>query len=218
MKKKQFLFFASMLCISFAYAQFNIGIKGGWTLSSFRESKNQYQGVSHNAVDASSHVHIGLVGDWKLAKHLWLQPQLLYTVKGTGLDAGSFGGTWSPYIDSTLRLSYVELPVNLVYKIKKKHFSIFFGAGGYMAMGLSSKLTIDGKKKNTGSYKNNQLKPFDAGISATAGFQLNNGIFIAGIFQEGLTNISNDIHRNLKNADVLQLSIGYYFNQGKKKK
>jgi Outer membrane protein beta-barrel domain len=72
---------------------------------------------------------VGILGDLPLSKKISFQPSLLFTQKGQ-----------SEYVESTssvVRLNYMELPLNFIYKVPGKSGNFIFGLGPDLSYGLS---------------------------------------------------------------------------------
>jgi len=130
------------------------------------------------------------------------------------------------------RLYYIQVPVNLVYRIPVQTGSFYLGAGPYVARALKGRFTpqtldnnvIDdtdrddfGIKAQFGNDNKSNFKSFDYGVNGIAGFQFNNGILVNAGYDLGLSNIqTNNILLNpalfseTKNRS-LHISIGYMF-------
>src|ERR1044071_313549 len=115
--KKIILSTATVLILSVsAMAQIRVGVKAGASLDNQKMNVNQgsmYAGSDYKGF------HAGLVSEVNLTGNFYLQPQLLFSRKGaTHLSSMSAHET-------KIRLSYVELPVNLVYKFDLPFGNLF---------------------------------------------------------------------------------------------
>ena len=123
-----------------------------------------------------------------------------------------------------IRLSYFELPLNIVYKglLGKGH--VLLGPGPYMGYAIGGKI-IAGDVKEDIEFTNeiepngisySHFKPFDAGANIFAGYELANGIFLQLNTQLGLLKINPenegdpDDERLIKNTGF-GISAGYRF-------
>jgi hypothetical protein len=157
----------------------------------------------------------GVSLDIRLSKLLSLQPELLFTMKGcfregyTDLEDPSSGAVviQDAYNEESLNMSYLEMPLLLIFNIpvKKDHFNI--GLGPYVAYGIA------GKSNNHFSYNNENIdeymldsaleyklftggkkryKPLDYGVTGFVGFTFSNGMLIKAGYSHGLANMSVD--------------------------
>jgi hypothetical protein len=152
---------------------------------------------------------------------LYVQPGLLFSVKGARQDI------ITDNITKTTRLSYIEVPVNILYRPQFGDGHILLGAGPYAAYGVVGK-----ERTKTGpitteltvKYLNNAAdKPtsyvyyrgLDAGANIFVGYELYNGLFCQLNGQMGLLKVNCDY--NLPNDQASKkhtgfgLSVGYRF-------
>ena len=120
--------------------------------------------------------HVGVNAEIPVAPEFYVQPGILFTTKGTKYN-GAFG-------DPTLSLSYIEIPVNLLYKPVVGNGKLLLGFGPYIAYGIGGKYKTDGdegKVKFKGNVKSDDFdpnaiyfKPFDAGANFLFGYEFTN--------------------------------------------
>ena len=126
-----------------------------------------------------------------------------------------------------LILDYLEVPLNFVY-----HNSGFFiGAGPSVAYGLSGKEKYTDKEdpSYSGDTKikfgsdEEELKAFEFGVNALAGYRTTGGLMFSACYNLGLTDIQNTSNDNsffevgkVKNK-YFAVKIGYILS-GKKRK
>ncbi len=158
--------------------------------------------------------HAGLNVQIPIVPDFYFQPGLLFTTKGCKAEDDN---------DVKINISYLELPLNLVYKplVGKGHFMLGFGP--YLAYGISGKVK-DGDDSEDIEFSNKvdspqtvlTLRPFDAGANIFAGYELPVGLFFQLNTQLGLLNIQpeyegmEDNEFSLKNTGF-SLSAGFRF-------
>lgn len=158
--------------------------------------------------------HAGLNVQIPIVPDFYFQPGLLFTTKGCKAEDDN---------DVKINISYLELPLNLVYKplVGKGHFMLGFGP--YLAYGISGKVK-DGDDSEDIEFSNKvdspqtalTLRPFDAGANIFAGYELPVGLFFQLNTQLGLLNIQpeyegmEDNEFSLKNTGF-SLSTGFRF-------
>ncbi len=152
----------------------------------------------------------GVLAEIPLGEKLAFRPELNFIQKGstTGISNAIFG------IDpqQKITLNYIELPLNVVYKLNVGSGNFFFGLGPALAFGISGKVKLsdptdptdpglnrtakvkfDGKKSDDipSSAKDNDahLKRFDIGANILAGYKLQNGLFFKLGYNYGILNI-----------------------------
>jgi len=167
----------------------------------------------------------GVNAELPVGVDFYLQPGVLYSQKGAKLKNYGYMGTVS---NGTLKLSYVEVPVNLVYKPLLGTGRMLIGAGPYIGFGIGGKAELTNPP---GDYKveynndvtisdlNNtpfQYKPMDAGANILVGYEFSNKLSFQLNSQLGLTKINSKLngsytgeaaHRNTG----FGLSLGYRF-------
>ena len=166
--------------------------------------------------------HAGVNVQLPVAPQFYFQPGLLFSTKGAKNTDG--------LISNTYKLSYVELPLNFVYKALLGNGYFMLGFGPYLAYGIGGKALyesgsvsletdIEFKKvvESGDPLTTAYVKPFDAGANLFFGYELPAGIFLQLNTQLGLIDInptdnrlSGDNKSTLKNTGY-GLSLGYRF-------
>jgi hypothetical protein len=133
----------------------------------------------------------------------YLQPGLLFSTKGAKANVG----------DSKINLSYLELPVNFIYKPELGQGRMLLGFGPYASY------AIGGTTKNPDSDiefgdQPDELKRFDAGANLLAGYEFSNKLSFQLNAGLGLLSLNNresgDNKSTLKNTGF-GVSLGYRF-------
>jgi len=213
MKKTLLTGILTILFVSANYAQVKVGVTAGLNASSFVQSGADNK---HKAG-----FQAGLVADFGITENFSIVPELLFSQRGgkhKALNAMDEQGM--PAIASeSLRINYLQLPVNLAYKFDVGDGSkLFVFAGPYFGYGLSGRgkietKTADAKVNVSGKVefgsKEDELKRFDLGINAGIGYQFDN-VYFKLQYNPGLTNLSNEKKISMKNTNI-SLSAGYYF-------
>lgn len=149
--------------------------------------------------------HAGLVADIPVAPDFYFQPGLLYSTKGAELENST-----------DLRLNYVEMPLNLVYKPMLGTGRLLLGFGPYVGYGIGGKAEFSGTEtdvkfeKEAGNAANTvYFKPFDAGANLLFGYEFSNKLSAQLNAQLGLININAyDNDAKIKNTGF-GVSLGY---------
>jgi len=241
--KKIVLFVLLSLGLTSTYAQISFGIlAGGRAATQWKESERDNEKKKF-----FPQWHAGVAADIPLLGRFYLQPQLLVSVKGShteGKDQDSsvsFVSEWS----AKGRLTYLELPVNVLYKQPLGQGKLIVGAGPYIAYGLGGKVRTSGRYQNGETFnvgtevrfehkkqytfgepfQYSYHKPFDAGLNFIAGYELSNGLCFQVSYSLGLTNITpsdamlDDGTTEITWGDVknryLALSVGYFLRRHK---
>jgi hypothetical protein len=207
MKKVFLLFAVVILAGSSAFAQAKIGFKAGLNLSEARTGDAE----ENKELIPRASLHFGLVGDFSLSKKLSLQPQLLFSGRGS---REKHDGHKDVYAFNSL-----ELPVNLLYRSACKSGSFFIGGGPSLGYNLSGKTwesdEADIKTKIEFGSNPGQIRRADIGFNALAGYELNNGLFFSANYTRGISNWINVSGESWRN-NLLGVSVGYFFGKAKK--
>ncbi|MBN2614181.1 MAG: PorT family protein [Bacteroidales bacterium] len=183
-------------------AQVKFGIQGGLDLSKMEINT---PGLNFDTKDITGY-SVGLISEFKFGDRFLLQPGLLYAVKGTKY---TFVGA-----ETTVKPSYLEVPVNLVYQIDMKPTKLLLFAGPYFAYGIGGKYNFNGdntSKIKYGTGSGNDLKPFDYGLNFGAGLDLSR-FELKAQYGLGLANLSPVSSNTIKMSRVIRISLAFFIN------
>ena len=165
--------------------------------------------------------HAGVNIQIPIVPQFYFQPGLLFSTKGAK-------NTYSS-VTSTTKLSYIEMPLNLVYKGLLGNGFFMLGFGPYVGYGAGGKVTTEGGDvalKTDVEFKNvvevgdpllvTYYKAFDIGGNIFAGYELSNGIFAQFNTQLGMVKINPEDKRITNDGSSVKntgfgLSLGYRF-------
>ena len=188
--RKFYLTIGMLLCLIFsAQAQGTaVGLRGGVNFATI-----DGQDVKDNEFVWG--YHIGVMLNTPLATGVSLQPEVLFSLKGTG-DVPT---------DDNLTLMYVEVPVMAKVNLGNV-LSLQFGP--YVGGLINSKKGRDGVR--------DLLNTFDAGVGLGLGFAFSNRLGLDARYMYGLTDVYEDelpttITGHPGGNRVLQLSLAYLF-------
>lgn len=161
----------------------------------------------------------GIIGDIPISPLVSFQPGANYVQKGGKLVSQSEPGSND---EVSLRLNYIEVPLNMVYHSPGKNGHFFVGAGPSLAYGISGKAKTNNPdpgnpeetKLHFGSTAEDIAKPFEIAANILAGYQFKGGFLIAANYNFGLNNISPEASIK-ERTTYFGLRIGYMF-AGKK--
>jgi hypothetical protein len=208
-------------------AQIGFGILGGVNFQNINGKDNNGNKLKNGLLTG---FHAGVNINIPVAPDFCFQPGLLFSVKGAKNDFFSPEIKASGDLVTTTKLSYIEMPLNLVYRPQLGKGYILLGFGPYIAFGIGGKENSefgsvsykrDVKFKNTVTniidlIDNAYYRPFDAGANIFFGFELSMGVFLQLNAQLGLLKINpeyswaTDSKASYKNTGY-GLSIGYRF-------
>lgn len=165
--------------------------------------------------------HGGVKAMIPIATEFYFQPGLLFSTKGSEFTEG--------IVSRKINLSYVELPLNLVYKSRLGSGSFLLGFGPYVGYGIKGNTTTEstlGKIKTDVKFKSKvestdpltttYIKPLDVGGNIFVGYEMSGGLFIQLNTQLGLVNIQPEYAAISSNKSSIKnvgfgLSVGYSF-------
>lgn len=214
-----------------AFAQTSIGVIAGYN-QAWRYPKNSQVAGSQD-YSFKPRWRAGLVTDHHLWKKLYLQPQLLLNTKGFHGRSASIGdpGAFNYANERDLRVLYLELQANFLFKEQLGNGKLFLGAGPYLARGITGRSKAKGfselggertdydmqapvKFSNDVVYNTPNVyeKPYDAGLNFLAGYELKNGFLFNVVYSRGLSNLYYRNEDKSKNT-YFGISVGYFFKK-----
>lgn len=204
-----------MLSVPFASAQKTaFGILGGVNFQNLNGKDDSGDKLDYDLLVG---FHAGVNAQISVAPDFYFQPGLLFSTKGASDKVGS--------TTTKIKISYLELPLNFVYKplVGKGHFMLGFGP--YLAFGIGGKVSAGGtssdiKFKSTVKTSDDPetfyLRAFDAGANIFAGYEFSNKIFCQLNTQLGLLKVNPDYDESPNSKASVKntgfgLSVGYRF-------
>lgn len=137
--------------------------------------------------DYRAGLKIGAVLDFRLSRGFYFQPGLYYSQKGSEefLNADQFD----------IRINYLELPFNFLFKAGTNQTGRFFvGGGPYIGIATGGEFDAFGDEEDLeiGNDDGDQISRLDAGLNVTAGYEFPGGIYFRGNAALGLANSFSD--------------------------
>lgn len=221
-------FFLFLTTIQFISAQAKVGIIAGANFSN-AYVENENGDIQNTKIIPG--IRVGLTFDIPVIGNFYIQPAAVYSQKGFKQNSNWFSGIDNEF-EATV--SYIEVPVNLLFKPEVGSGNLVLGAGAYAGYGLGGKwetqtdVTIgDIIIKNSGDviFKNDIIdgefgnylygKPLDYGVNLIAGYDFWGSFSLQIQAQFGLANIQPEINgqqpeRIFKNRGY-NVSVGYKF-------
>ena len=197
-------------------------VQGGVNLSNITTSNSGSTEDSHLLTTFNA----GIMARSNNAEPIALEAGLLVEGKG----AKSSGGSGSTHYDATFNPLYLQLPVNVVFRLplQASNSNIFINAGPYVAMGIAGKSKVKGEilganidnskdiqftnaDPNDDDQAYSKLKRFDYGVNVGAGIDLGK-ILLKANYGLGLSKINSMQTDNGENAKdkyrVVSISLG----------
>ncbi|MEX0986161.1 MAG: porin family protein [Bacteroidales bacterium] len=211
-----------LLSVSLAMAQTtemgktSFGILGGVNFQTLT-------GTDHSGVklenDMLTGYHGGINVQIPIAPEFYFQPGLLYSLKGAKNTSGA--------LTSSTKVSYIELPLNLLYRGQLGNGYVIIGFGPYVGYGIGGKVTTtggDASLETDVTFQNSvalsdpvlatYFKPLDAGANIFAGYEMAGGLFFQLNTQLGMLTVNpenawfTDDKASVKHTGF-GLSLGY---------
>lgn len=228
MKNKFFTVSAILILSSVAMqAQIGFGLLGGVNFQNINGKDNNGDKLENGLLTG---FHAGVNVNIPVAPDFWFQPGLLFSVKGAKNEFFNPPLKAAGDYTTTTRLSYIELPLNLLFRPQLGNGHLLLGFGPYVAYGISGKETTQlnsisverpVKFKNSVEgwidlVENAYYRPLDAGANILFGYEFAMGAFVQLNAQLGLLKINpeyswiSDDQTAYRNTGY-GLSLGYRF-------
>ncbi len=189
-----------------------IGVLAGANFQNFYGTNSTGDKIDYNLKVG---FHAGINAIIPFAPDLFFQPGLLLSVKGAKQEI-------LENENRTTSLSYIEIPLDLLFRPQLGDGHILLGVGPYVAYGVAGKETdatygtLSVKflnKADLGNDNYRYYKPFDSGINILFGYEMYNGIILQLNTQLGLLKANSfylEDKASKKNIGF-GLSAGYRF-------
>ena len=227
--KTKLLTLSAILLFSSLALQAQIGILGGVNFQNINGKASNGDKLSNGLLIG---FHAGVNFNIPLVENFYLQPGLLFSVKGAknNLFEMPVKASSNNYTTTT-KISYIEIPLNFLFRPQVGNGYVLLGFGPYVAFGIGGS-----QKYKSGNLNNDQKIAFqneitllefidinnayfrrlDAGANIFFGYEMPMGVFLQLNAQLGLLKI-NPVHSwdsgdktSYKNTGY-GLSIGYRF-------
>ena len=183
------LFILSVLTISSISAFSQSGEKGELSFGiraglNFQNINGKDAGGNMLKNGLAARYHLGVNLEIPIVPEMYLQPNLLFITKGAKINS------------IQVNLSYLEVPINFIYKPLLGTGHLMLGFGPYLAYAIGGRVKLNGNTekitlRNTQSNadQNMVIKPLDAGAGMLFGYEFANKISVQLNVQLGLINI-----------------------------
>lgn len=220
--KKTFTLAAFALVLLSASAQKSVsfGFRGGYNLYTIH---GRNAGGDNFSLKTEDGFNLGIDIEFPIARNVYMQPGLVYNQKGANFDDYH-------YMDQTfhgdVKLTYIEVPVNIVFKPSVGAGHLLLGAGPYVGRGTGREAGVDQGMfdvrftEDVSSAELEQTpfyyRPWDAGANFLAGYQFANNLFTQLNGQIGMKRINPSVNGRwdgkMKHRTMgFGFSIGYRF-------
>ncbi|MFI5131811.1 MAG: porin family protein [Chitinophagales bacterium] len=186
MRKTLFLATFIFLIVNFVSAQSSrLGVFAGPVAANMFQKVG---GVKHNT-DYGVGATIGVLLDVPMQKRGSFQPGLNYVGKNSK-DEFEQGGS---IIKTETMLHYIELPLNVIFRLPKGDGNFTLGGGVAAAVAIdgsrTSSINTDKEELNFGDETTDDFGKYDFGINALAGYEFKNGFFLQLNYNHGINRL-----------------------------
>lgn len=202
--KTKILFIAAVAILSstaiVAQSKTSFGIRAGVNFQNLN-GKDENDDSWNNKLKTG--FNAGVNAEIPVGIDFYLQPGLLFSTKGAKLEDS----------DTKLNLSYLELPINFIYKPELGAGRMVLGFGPYAAYAVGGKTKDPDTDLEFGDQPG-EWKRFDAGANLLAGYEFNNKLSFQLNAGLGLLNIvkrSEDDDKSTVKNTGFGVSLGYRF-------
>lgn len=208
---------AAMVCSLTMYAQ-QMTVTADKTTFGIRAGVNfqNINGKDANDDDLENDLmtgfHAGVNAEIPVGTGTYIQPGVLYTLKGAKFNNS----------DNKIKLSYIDIPVNFLYKPVLGTGNMLLGFGPYVGFGIGGKVDVGNAEvdvefgNSRSALEFNKFKRVDAGANFLAGYEFANRLSFQLNAQLGLIDINPEISglsgddTNWRNTGW-GISLGYRF-------
>lgn len=225
---KKSLLLAVILLVSWQIsdAQLRIALAGGGHSATINET-NSLPNWSESNYSSRTGAHFGFIADLQLGVNskFYAQPAVMFYNKGRKFFS-TYDTTVYDYIsiDQKQFINYVDIPLNIVYKIPLGGKTKFFlGGGPYLSFFYNGYEKTETYLK-TGKYQTDEnkdlpvgdgpgkYKTLDVGVNGTAGIEFG-GVFLAGNFSRSLTDMYTATYDGSFKNQVFGATLGIFIGK-----
>ncbi|MCB0389432.1 MAG: PorT family protein [Winogradskyella sp.] len=202
-----FIFSTTLLHAQADSKAIQLGVKGG-------VNSTKITGDDIDDVKSRTSFNVGLLAEIPITERFSLQPEVMYSGQGFDVKEIDQDNIFDTNENIEYQLDYIQVPVLLkAYLVK----GLSIEAGPQFGFKIHEEL--DFQPNNDGgdieiNEDDSYVKDFDTGLVLGAAYKFDNGFFVNGRYNMGLTNIfeDNTIFENVdaKNA-VWQFGVGFMF-------
>ena len=170
------------------------GIKLGTAISNcaIKSAEPKIETTTKAGISAGLFVHL------QIKKRLAIRPGVEFINKGALLNK-IYNSTYTYSMRETIRLSYLDFPVNLLYDIPFGQYKVFIGAGPVASFLLNRKM-------------NQSVSANDLGGNILAGFEWPIGAAFMINYTRGFRNVSTSANKATAIRNYyLGITLGYWF-------
>jgi hypothetical protein len=211
-----FLAATFILVSNFAMAQNRFGVAGG---VSFSNMKQEIEGLGESQGLYQAGVVFGVLADLPMEKNGSFQAGLNFIQKGVH-NKKTIG---NPNQVTKLTLNYIEVPLNILFRLPKTPLTIGGGPAFAIGTGGNGTITTNGtpvkEDVNFGDDIDDDFKGLDVGLNGQIAWNLKSGLFVDANYTYGINSLYKykSPEGKLYNRSA-SLRVGYLFTCKKKEK
>jgi OmpA-OmpF porin, OOP family len=232
--KKIYIFLALICLAHLSYSQLRMAILGGPHSASVKEQNSipSWETAIKPGYSNRPGLNLGILIDVPLSSNnrWYLQPGIIYMEKGrkyymrndtvTSMTTDTISSAYN------LGINYIDIPLNLTYKLPlSKKASFFLSAGPYIGFFYNGKQKNETRIYSSNSFKSEEVrlesgnekgkfKTFNAGVNARAGFEIGN-VLLSGFLSQGLNDFYTASYNGTFKHQVRGVSLGIWLNKVK---
>jgi hypothetical protein len=229
MKNFTLLFLFVLLMNTTANAQVSLGVRGGITIADLIFERSGKSMTAKNT-DHLNTGHADLLFNIPIYGQLYLQPLIRYVTKGARfqtLEGPKPANIFESATDK-IRIHYLELPLNIVYKFPMSFGKITAGLGPYVAYGIAGRYNtaiqyngsivqesyqnIEFSNGASASPTDMRLRRWEGGANFMVGIEFNNALMLGVNYGYGLTDLDKSVNTTVKNR-YIGISMGFLLNR-----
>jgi len=194
--KKQMIFICLLNTLMIMVNAQSIGIKTGFTLA-----EGIYKlYLTEIPTSSLTGFPIGISADIPVSGSFYLNSGLLFIKKGTGADIS--------LAEEKIRVRYLEIPVNIMYKFDFVTWKLFAQAGPYVDIGMYTRIKQENDKEKVKlGPESDEFKRMDYGINFGSGIEID-PVQVGISYGFGFVNVSNFSSETLRNR-IFTISVVY---------
>jgi len=232
--KKLYILLAFICLVNLSYSQLRMAVLGGPHSAPVKEKNSipSWETDVKPGYSKRAGLNLGILVDVPVSSdNRWhFQPGIIYMEKGRKFymrnDTTTSMLTDTISTSYSLGVNYIDIPLNLTYKMPlSKKASFFLSAGPYVGFFYSGKQKNETRIYSSNSFKNEEVrlesgndkgkfKTLNAGVNARAGFEIGN-VLLSGFLSEGLTNAYTASYDGTFRHQVRGVSLGIWYNKAK---
>ncbi len=189
MRKILFATTITLLIANFVSAQ---KTRVGFTAGPVMSNLWQKVGGETDMQDYRVGLTCGILLDVPMLKNGSFQPGFNFVTKGSKNSYTDASGQ----VDTKTHLEYIELPLNVVFRIPKGGGNFIVGAGVAPALAISGEnILVNGNSRGSkdisfGDAATDDLIGTDFGLNGLVGYEFKNGFFVTANYNHGINRLS----------------------------